>query len=339
MHFSHLFKCTPETLPLSVFHDGTWYHNLMICVASSLCVASPDGHWIATAAGSSSAATTITNISIRSIQTLRSATPVRLPPDFSAPVTALVWSPSSSRLLVLAAQGICVYDLPAGSASLHASIKNPISGPGKPSHVQFGYDDGEIIVFSTHGLKVLVFNLSTAKAVEIVSPKWYHPASAPRAYSVRPSTGHLVLLTRVGGRDMLSIHDPASRQLQRSWHPETNDSQGVTWSPNGQWLLVWDAAIHGRRLLLYTSDGQLFRSLDGCNNGLDEITALVHGIRFCRFSPNGELCVVCDHSPSVAILETGSWRRDVTLIHPSTITPGDTVQVRWHVGVPYRIGS
>lgn len=253
---------------------------------------------------------------------------MRLPSDFSAPVTALVWSPSSSRLLVLAAQDICVYDLSRGSLSIFATIKNPVSGPGKPSHVQFGHGDNEVVVFSTHGLKVLVFDLLTIKAVEIASPKWHHPASAPRAYSIRPSTGHLALLTRVGGRDVLSIHGPASRQLQRSWHPDTNDVQAITWSPDGQWLLMWDAAIYARRLLLYTSDGQLFRNLDGSDGGADEAVSLAHGIRFCKFSPNGELCAVCDHSPSVAILGTGSWRRDMALLHPSTVTPGDTVQVR-----------
>jgi dipeptidyl aminopeptidase/acylaminoacyl peptidase len=138
----------------------------------------------------------------------------------------------------VAGQDICVYEVSTAGTSLLATIKNPVPGPGKPSHVQFGHGDGEVIVFSTHGLKVLVFELSTAKAVEVASPKWYHPASAPRAYSVRPLTGHLALFTRVGGKDMLSIHDPSSRQLQRSWHPETNDVQGVAWSPDGQWLLT-----------------------------------------------------------------------------------------------------
>ena len=227
----------------------------------------------------------------------------------------------------MAGQDICVYEVSTAGPSLLATIKNPVPGPGKPSHVQFGHGDGEVIVFSTHGLKVLVFELSTAKAVEVASPKWYHPTSAPRAYSVRPSTGHLALLTRVGGKDMLSIHDPSSRQLQRSWHPETSDVQGVAWSPDGQWLLLWDAAIHGRRLLLYTPDGHLFRSLDGSDGTPDEVMALSQGIRSCRFSPDGELCAICDHSSSVAILRAGSWRRDLALIHPSTVTPGSTVQV------------
>lgn len=220
-----------------------------------------------------------------------------------------------------------LYVLSVTDSPLVATIKNPVSGSGKPSFARFGYNDDEIIAFSTFGLKVLVFSLVTSKAVEIGSPKWYNPASASRGYSIRTQTGHLALLTRVGGRDLLSIHSPGTRQLQRSWHPETNDAQAVTWTPDGQWLLTWDTATHGRRLLLYTPDGQLFRTLDGPGGQTRELAHLNLGIRLCKFSPDGRLCAVCDHSTSVAILNSGSWSRDVTLTHPSTITPSPSVQV------------
>jgi hypothetical protein len=286
-----------------------------------VCVVSPNGQWIATSGPSA--------IGIRSTRTLRLAAPVKLPPDLlSAPVTTLAWSPSSTKLLAMVAEDLCV--LPAdgsdGSAPIF-TIKNPVSGSGKPSYAQFGRDDNELIVFATLGLKVLVFNLVTRKAVEIGSPKWYLPASAPRAYSLHPHTGHLVLLTRVGGRDILSIYDPITRQLHRSWFPETSDAQSVAWSPDGQWLLLWDAAIYGRHLLLYTPDGQLFRRLERPVGEDNEISHLSLGIRFCKFSLDGQMCAVCDYGDSITILNTGTWRRHLTLDHPPTIIPSQTVHV------------
>lgn len=269
----------------------------------------------------------------------------------------MLWSPSSTTLLAaspdqLHAQSVGSAAAGAGGPpALRASVRNPASsgaGSRPPlAHIAFGARDEEVLVFAALGLKLLVYDLAASSAVEVVpSPKFFHqpgPAGAAaavisRAYSLRPATGHLALLTRTAGRDTVSVHHPETRVLQRSWSPDTSDAHGLAWSPDGSWLLVWESPAHGRRLLLYTPDGQLFRALTRFGNSHDDgggdddddaapAAALEPGIKLCRFSPDGSKCLILDHSRSIAVLDTATWRTQLVLTHPVTIEPQDTLQV------------
>ncbi|KAK7432729.1 hypothetical protein QQZ08_000589 [Neonectria magnoliae] len=250
---------------------------------------------------------------------------MKLPAEFSGPITTLAWGPSSSRILVATTDQIHVFS--ASDSSFHAAIRNPAGGNGKSPLVQFGARDAEIIIYAAFGLKVVIFDLSTSKAVEVNNPKFYLPSSVARGFSFRPETHHLGLLTRASGRDVVSIHHPTTRQVQRSWYPDTVDAQGLTWTTDGKWLLVWESPSHGHKLLLYTPDGQFFRSIGASTIAGGEDADLEPGIKFCRLSPDGALCAVGDHSRRVRVLGTQSWRDGLRLLHPTTVVPSDTLQV------------
>lgn len=285
--------------------------------ASTHCRASPNGQLIATLEGSS--------VRIRSVKTLRSLNVSKLPLELSSPIIHLIWGPSSTRILAASADHIAV--LSVTDSACHASIANPLAGQGKPSYIQFGANDSELILFAPFGLKVLLFNLLTSKAVEIPSPKFHLPGSVKRGFSIRTGSGHLALLTRSAGKDVVSIHHPDTRQLERSWYPATLDAQAIVWSPDGSWLLLWDSPAQGRRILIYTPDGQLFRNLGGADKVDDEAARLNVGIKLCHFSPDSRLCAFCDHTRKVTVLNTSVWREELTLVHPVTIVPSDTLQV------------
>ncbi|KFA47018.1 hypothetical protein S40293_09712 [Stachybotrys chartarum IBT 40293] len=286
-------------------------------LASVNCTVSPDGRSIATLSSSV--------ITIRSAEDLSITNTVSLPGDLAGPISAFLWSPSSSKLLISAADQIVVVS-PSGS-SFHAVVRNPLATSGRPSTVKFGATDTEIFVCATSGLKLVAFDLSTSKAVEISNPKFHHPATFSRGYAVRSEGGHLALLTRAAGKDSVSIHHPVTRQVQRSWHPELVDAQGMLWTPDGAWILLWESPAHGRRILLYTPDGQLFRSIEASSLSQNGDADLEPGIRLCQLSQDGVLCAVCDHSRTVVLLSTNTWRQVMRLVHPTTIVPLDTVQV------------
>lgn len=250
---------------------------------------------------------------------------VKLPPDLTTPVTTLAWSPSSSRILVASADQIHVSSIV--DSSFRATIKNPAVGGGKQTLVQFGAHDDEVFACAAFGLKFSIFDLSTSKAIEIGNPKFYLPSSAPRGFSVRPQTSHLAILTRTNGRDAISIHHPKSRQVLRSWYPETVDAHGLKWTPDGQWLLLWDAPAHGHNLLLYTPDGQPFRSMGASSITGGEDADLGTGIKNCSLSPDASLCAMGDGSRTVGALSTQTWRGGLKLVHPTTVVPKDTLQV------------
>ncbi|KND94967.1 WD repeat-containing protein WRAP73 [Tolypocladium ophioglossoides CBS 100239] len=296
-------------------------HTSRVFKSSPQCKPSPDGRFVATLGSSA--------ISIRSTASLRLVNVVRLPPELSGPVSGFLWAPSSSRVLVSTADQIQIFS--AVDSSFHATIRNPASAGGKAPVIYFGARDTEVLACSAFGLKLAIIDLSTSKVVEIGNPKFHHPSSASRGLSIRPDTGHLALLTRVGGKDVISIHDPATRQVERSWCPETIDGQGLSWTRDGQWLLLWESPAQGRRLFLYTPDGQHFRTIgasglsQGQSSNADAI--LEPGIKVCQLSSNAELCAIGDHSRRVAVLSTQTWRETVSLLHPSTIVPMDTLQV------------
>lgn len=287
-------------------------------VASPHCVASPDGTLIATL--------TTGSISFRSIETLETTHSVRLPSKLG-PANAFLWSPSSRRVLVSFAESIHVYS--ALESGYRAVVRNPASPNFKPTFVQFGASDSEILMCSSFGLKFSVFDLTTSRAVEIGSPKFHQPTSAPRGFALRPGSGHLALLTRVSGKDIVSIHHPTTRGVQRSWHPETVDAQGLTWTPDGRRLIMWESAAQGHKVLFYTADGHLLNTWSGLSafEPEEKHFDLGAGVKVCQVSPDGARIAVCDHTRNVCILDTKPATASMRLEHPAAIVPKDTVQV------------
>lgn len=295
-----------------VLSDSAWY-SLSVS-ASPHCKPSPDGRYVATVGAST--------LRVRSVATLRLVNVVKLA---HGAVCSLLWSPSSCKVLVATVHEIHVFS--AADASFHVSIQSPASVAGRAVAVYFGARDSEVFVATSPGLKFSVLDLSTSKVVEIGNPKF----QAFRGFCLCPPTGHLALLTRVGGKDFVSLHHPITRQVERSWSPDTVDAQGLIWTPDGQWLLLWESPAHGHRLLLYTSDGQHFRTVGASSLTIGRDPqpdrALELGVKSCQLSPNAQFCAVGDHSRGVALLSTQSWRETMRLMHPTTIVPCDTTQV------------
>lgn len=213
----------------------------------------------------------------------------------------------------------------------HAVVRLATSSVAKPTLITFAATDHEILVFSTHGIKLSVFNLLSSSTVEIASPKFYTAATAARGFSIRPTSHHMALLTRNAGKDLISIHSPGSRELKRSWTVETVDAQGLIWTSDGNWLLVWESAAHGHRLLYYTPDGHLFREWHGPKpkpGGVD--LQLGAGIGLLKLCVNGELIAIGDSSRSVTVLDTSTMNEKARLTHADDICPSETLQVSLH---------
>ncbi|RCI09896.1 hypothetical protein L249_8409 [Ophiocordyceps polyrhachis-furcata BCC 54312] len=288
-------------------------HSSPVFASSSHCKPSLDGRYVASVRNST--------LSVRSVDSLRLVRVAKLAPP--ATISSLLWAPSSAKVLVSIGLGIDVFS--AADESFHASAHLSTSPAGKPSAVFFGACDTEILVCSALNLSVL--DLMTSKIVEIGGLKFCQPSTADKGFCIRPGSAHLAVLTRTGGRDLVSLHHPVTRQVMRSWSPDTVDAQALAWTHDGRWLLLWDSPAHGHRLSVYTADGQHFRTVDASSLSLGQGSALELGIKSCQLSPNSEMCAVGDYSRAVTLLGTRSWRQAMRLIHPPTIVPSDTVQV------------
>ncbi|KAH7349996.1 WD40 domain-containing protein [Plectosphaerella cucumerina] len=292
MHFTPAFKSSPH------------------------CIPSPDGKLIA--------ALLTSKVSVRSVESLETIHSFALPSEAAGPVYALQWSPSSSRLLIALLDQVHIFS--ALDNTFRAVVRVANSGL-RPTHVQFGARDSEIFIIAQYGLKLTICDTASSKSVEINNPKFHHPSSAPRGLSLRPKTGHLALITRVSGKDTISIHDPTTRQVVRSWSPDTVDAQEVVWTPDGRWLVITESPSQGHKLLFYTPDGQLFKLWTG-PSGFDvdkKDFEMGSGIRVCQFNPGAPRAVVGDHTRDVYVLDTTVVTDLARLRHPQAIIPTDTV--------------
>ncbi|KAK3368123.1 hypothetical protein B0H63DRAFT_487741 [Podospora didyma] len=287
--------------------------------SSAHCLPSPDGNHIATLFSSV--------VNIRAVRPLDVVNVIKLPEDFTGPVLTFKWSPSSRLLLVATADHIRVVS--ALDSSFNAAIRNPVSLGTKPAYVGFGASDSEVCVISPFGLKFALFDLVSSKATEVASPKFFSPSTACTCFSFRPQSRHLALLTRVAGKDMISIHGFPGRELQKSWASDTIDAHGLAWSPDGRWLVVWDSPAQGHKVLFYTSDGHIFKTWSGPANPplRDRDYTVGAGVKLVQFSADSRYLAVGDCSRSLCILNMASVNEALRLQHPTSLVPLDTSQV------------
>lgn len=192
------------------------------------------------------------------------------------------------RLLLAADARIIVYDITR--PQLYAEISGTTTLT-KLADVDFGWTSDEIMLFSDFGYKLQIWSLTSKRAVEVKDPK-----SEVACYSYRPNTGHLALLTRHAAHDILMILAPHSHEVLSTFELSTVDACGVDYSPDGNWLAVWDSASVGCRVIVLTADGHHFKTF---SRPEDELTL---GISVVRWSPAGDHLAIGDHDGMVTLL-------------------------------------
>lgn len=231
-------------------------HLLKHHVASQHSVPSPDGRFVATVHES--------RLVIRSSAKTAILQSFPFPREVTSKWRFLQWSgqsgakaeDSSNRVLLASGDTILIWDI--GDSQWSAVINGATSNLGEIARVYFGFTANEILVFSSFGVKVTIWSLASSRGYEIKDPK-----SLPTCYDYRPRTGHLAILTRDSAHDTLMLLAPGTCELIRSVDLPTVDAQGVKWSPDGQWLAIWDAASMGYKVSIYTADGHLFKVYSG----------------------------------------------------------------------------
>lgn len=268
------------------------------------------------------------SINVREVASLETINVIKLPQDFSGPLIALAWSPTSRLILVAAADQIVVVS--AVESGFRAIIGNPAPPGAKPAFIAFGSTDSEVCVSTSFGLKFTIYNLVSSTATEVSNPKFYAATNARKGFSFRPDTGHLAIMTRVAGKDVVSIHHPVTRELQRSWYPDTVDAQGIIWTPDNRWLAIWESAGQGHKVLFYSADGNLFKAWSGPQNHPTAVAEakLGAGVKLMQFSPVAGRLAIADYSRCISLVDVAAVNETMRLQHPGGgITPLETLQV------------
>lgn len=177
------------------------------------------------------------------------------------------------RLLCASDSRILVWQL--NPLQLHAEIESIEPGA---TNIDFGGDENEIVAFHAWNTKLTVFGLDTGRSQVVKTPKFFHS----NGFGYRPTTRQFAVILKPDAADLLTIHGFRSYELINRAALPTVDAQGLKWSPDGRWIAVWDAASTGTKVLIFTADGQLFRTYTGSPDS-DPVFDL--GVKGIEWSP------------------------------------------------------
>ncbi|KAL8827050.1 MAG: hypothetical protein Q9170_007167 [Blastenia crenularia] len=192
------------------------------------------------------------------------------------------------RLILADDDKIIVYDVESSQAFAEITGATSLT---KLANVEFALNPNEILVFSDFGWKLQIWSLLTKRAIEVKDPKLL-----PACYSYRPTTGHLAMLTRPEARDILMIIAPHNYEVVAALELPTTDACGIKYSPDGNWLAVWDTASAGCRVLILTADGHLFKTHELPQHELNL------GVKCVEWSPTGDYLAIGDSEGKVMLL-------------------------------------
>lgn len=180
---------------------------------------------------------------------------------------------SIRRILIANDSRISVWEL--NSLQPFAEIEKVEPGA---LNVEFGGDENEVLVFHAWNIKMSIHSLNTGHSSVIKSPK----TANGLGFGYRPRTGEFAILLKPETSDLLTIHQRGSYELVNRTILPTIDAQGLKWSPDGRWIAIWDVASSGTKVLIFTSDGQLFRTYSGLPDAEDEFDL---GVKQIEWSP------------------------------------------------------
>lgn len=240
--------------------------SLLTSLASHQSAASPTEALIATIYQA--------NLILRSSSNGQILRTISLEASFASRCAHIHWYPGkaspvkpSARMLLADVDTVHVYD--ALEESYHAKIACA-SDTGRISHVEFGCSEDEVLVFADFNIKLTIWSLSTSCGVEIRDPKYASLGHFPSrdtghfhgdcGHSFRAETGHLAILARSETKDVVMVLGE-NRALEASWATGMVDAKGVKWSPDGRWLVIWEASAVAYLLSIYTADGQLYTNI------------------------------------------------------------------------------
>ena len=194
------------------------------------------------------------------------------------------------RILLADDDTVRTYDV--NDPTWHAVIDKAANNLGRVAEVSFGHTTDEVVVFSDFGVKLTIWSLVTSRGVEIRNPKYL-----VKCYHHRLRTGHLAILTRPAAQDVLMLLQPGSHELVKAVEMPTIDAQEVTWSPDGNWLATRDTASSGYKVVIYTADGHLYKTISNSVNDVD----ISLGVKCIQWSPSTGKLAIGDNNNGVTI--------------------------------------
>lgn len=232
----------------------------------------------------------------------------------SKDVSLIKWSDDNTRVLLYSAQLIEVLNI--DDESDRVRLENGSGGLGRFTSADFVGSDS---LFTTWEFgRAKLWNLCTGKGHEVGDLK---TRSEGRNWAPRPisdeSPQALALLSRVQAQDQLTIHFPSIDRTTEPTILSTVDARNLSWSPDGRWIGVLDAAYAHPGVFILTPDGQPFRSFPAPTQ--DEDGDLELGVKAITWSLDSRILAISRHDSQITLVNTKTFAPLAVIEHSTTI--------------------
>ena len=125
---------------------------------------------------------------------------------------------------------------------------------------------------------------------------------------------YMALAERRDCKDYVSLFDCAQWQLIRHFQVETTDLVGLSWSPDGKVLCIWDSVLD-YKLYLYSIDGRCLASYSAYEHAL--------GIKSVSWSPTSQFLAIGSFDQKLRILNHVTWKTVAEHFHGMSVESGN----------------
>ncbi|KAI8988936.1 hypothetical protein BDB01DRAFT_783669 [Pilobolus umbonatus] len=189
-----------------------------------------------------------------------------------------------------------------------------IKDPGFPlSHVKWGPDSQSIICISDLNMRLSVWSLSN-KEVKLI----HHVKYVNKGVESSPDNKYIAIAEVHQGKDHIGIYHGTTYHLLERFEVDTVDMENMKWSPNSDYLCVWDNCLYNT-LLVYRPDGYRCTTYSPYEEGL--------GIKSVSWSPNNQFIAMGTYDQTVHLLSAQTWQLIAVLNHSMVINSAMDVNV------------
>ncbi|KAL1925476.1 uncharacterized protein VTP21DRAFT_359 [Calcarisporiella thermophila] len=259
---------------------------------------SPDSCYIATPVGN--------RLVVRDVDTMRIVTQR----EFPWSIQELLWSPDGEYLMVanLTACQIRVWSVVDLDWTAAIDETTPA---GLLAVVKWAPDGRSIITIPDFALRLTIWSLLTKKVTYIQNPKY-----TDKGISFRADGKYLAIIERRDSKDYICIYSTTDWKQAKQISIDTLDCMGFEWSPDGQFIVVWEN-ITEYKALIYSLDGRRVSNYSAYKEGL--------GIKCVSWSPDSKLLALGSYDQNVRILDNFKWSPINELFHTTNINIPGTV--------------
>lgn len=125
---------------------------------------------------------------------------------------------------------------------------------------------------------------------------------------------YMALAERRDAKDYITIFNCHEWSLMRHFEVGTNDLAGLSWSPDGCLLCVWDSIVH-YNVLIYSIDGRCMCTY----TPYADVHEYHLGVKCVTWSPTGQFLAIGSFDEKVRVLNNITWKPVAEHCHTPTV--------------------